>query len=784
MIGYSPAVTLAWQIAAMETARAGYECIDADHVMIGLLKVGEILDSEALAHAGLEMSEADLALLEKELSPIEESLAACHLDRTELRRLVRKLAGKGSYIHRERVVHRSDACRMLFSRAKAIAEERFSGTVKGSYLFEAILEVPGDAVNKAFAHFKVDIQALKSAVARAKEKAPVTVLGKTEEEKQDGKSGTPFLDKYGVDLTRLAADGKIEPLSGRREELLKVIRTLSRNMKNNPLLIGDAGVGKTAVVRGLALRMAQGNIAPMLQGKRLVEIPVAGLVAGTKYRGQFEERIMGILKEAGEADNVILFMDEIHTVVGAGSAEGSLDAANIMKPPLSKGEISCIGATTMNEYRKHIEKDPALERRFQPIMVEEPSQEETLEILQGLKERLEGHHGVQIEPSALRAAVRLSARYLPDRRLPDKALDIMDEACANVRIDGVSYYGRVEDLREKKGRVTEDIVARVISEWTGRPLEKVGQEERNRLSTMEEALKKRVIGQDEAVTRVAQVIRMARAGIRDPRRPAGVFLFLGPTGVGKTELSRALAEFLFGSEEDAIRLDMSEYMEKHSVARLVGAPPGYVGHDEEGQLTGKLRRRPYSLVLLDEIEKAHPEVLDIFLQLFDEGRLTDAKGRTVDGKSAVFIMTSNLGSQAGGRRAIGFENRSDDQRMEPAVMDALRRAFRPELLNRIDEIIVFKDLGEKEVLSIIEKMAAELGQRLKEQNIELEVTSEALDRVRREGYDPVYGARPLARAMERLVAKPIADRIVKGDIRPGHKITVRENKNGMEFVKS
>jgi ATP-dependent Clp protease ATP-binding subunit ClpC len=778
---YSPAVTLAWQIGAMETAQAGFESIEGAQILIGLLKVGDILNLEVRTHAGLELTDGELEALEREMSPIEEALTAFHLDRTELRRLMRRLAGKGAHVHSDRVVHRSDACRMLFSRAKEIAAERRSEAVKPVHLFEAILEALGGVVNKAFAHLKVDIQALRSALSTAKEKKPVTVLGKKESENQEGKSATPFLDKYGLDLTRLAGEGKVEPLIGRREELLKVIRTLSRNMKNNPLLIGDAGVGKTAVVRGLALRIAQGNIAPVLQGKRIVEIPVAGLVAGTKYRGQFEERIMGILKEAGEADNVILFMDEIHTVVGAGSAEGSLDAANIMKPALSKGEISCIGATTMNEYRKHIEKDPALERRFQAITVEEPSQEETIEILEGLKDRLERHHGVAIEPSAIAAAVRLSVRYLPDRRLPDKALDIMDEACANVTIEGVSYYGRVEDV-QKQGRVTEVIVARVISEWTGRPLEKVGAEEKNRLSHMEDTLKMRVIGQDEAVTRIAQVIRMARAGIRDPRRPAGVFLFLGPTGVGKTELARALAEFLFGSDADAIRLDMSEYMEKHSVARLVGAPPGYVGHDEEGQLTGRLRTRPYSVVLLDEIEKAHPEVLDIFLQVFDEGRLTDAKGRTVDGKSAVFIMTSNLGSQAAGRRAIGFGAGSEDQRQEPAGLDAVKHTFRPEFLNRIDEIVVFNELGERDILNIVRKMTSELSQRLRDQEIELEMTSEAMDLICREGYDPVYGARPLARAIERLVAKPLADRMVKGDIRPGQKITVRVSRNRMEFV--
>jgi len=782
MPSYSPSVTLVWQIAAMETAQAGFQFIEKEQVFIGLLKVGDLLDAEVREAVDPGMARPDLELLEKELSPLEGLFSEFNLNRIELRRIARGVAGRGDYVHRERVVHRSERCKGYFKRAEEIAMSRHSHALKPIHLFEAILEEPGEVINQALSRFEVEAGELKEAASNAKEKEPVFVGGRKDKEKEEKKSATPFLDRFGVDLTRLAREGKIEPLIGRRDELLKVIRTLTRKTKNNPVVVGDAGVGKTAIVRGLALRIAQGNVTPVLQGKRVVELNMASLVAGTKYRGEFEERLVRILEEAQKDDDMIFFIDEIHTVMGAGGAEGALDAANIMKPALSKGEITCIGATTLSEYRKYIEKDSALERRFQPVMVEEPTEGETLEILKGLKERYEEYHQVLIAPSALEAVVRLSVKYLSDRRLPDKALDIIDEACTRVRVDGLSFHGKVEDIQVKTGQVTEEVVAKVVADWTGRPVERLKDEERERLSLIEEELKRRVIGQDEAVERAGQVIRMARAGIRDPKRPTGVFLFLGATGVGKTELARALAEFLFGSEEEMIRLDMSEYMEKHSVAKLIGAPPGYVGYEEEGQLTGRLRKKPYSVVLLDEIEKAHAEVLDIFLQLFDEGRLTDAKGRTIDARNAIFIMTSNLGGNLFQQRPIGFGAGKEVKGRSQEVMKAIKEGFRPEFLNRIDEVVMFRDLGVEEVVKIAAKMLGELEERLRAQEISLEVTEEVLKRICQEGFDPQYGARPLARVIERLVTKPLADRIVKGEVKEGDRVVINGKKEGIVFA--
>jgi len=772
MLSYSPSVNLAWQIAAMETAQAGFQYIEKEQVFIGLLKVADLLEAENQAGTEMEMSRTDLELLQKELSPLEELLSDLRLNRIELRRLVRGLAGRGDYVHRERIIHRSEPCKGYFKRAEEMAQGRHALTLKPLHLFEAILEEPGEVISQALSRFGVEAEALKGAASQAEEKEPVTVGGKKEkwmEEKK--KSTTPFLDRFGVDLTRLATEGKIEPLIGRREELLRVIRTLTRKTKNNPLLIGDAGVGKTAIVKGLALRIAQGNITPILQNKRIIELNMAGLVAGTKYRGEFEDRILRILEEAQKSDVVILFMDEIHTIVGAGSAEGTLDAANIMKPALSTGQITCIGATTLAEYRKYIEKDAALERRFQPIMVEEPTAEETLDILKGLKERYEGHHQVIIVPEALEVAVKLSIRYLADRRLPDKALDIMDEACSRVEVSSLSFHGKVEELHAKIGQVTEEVVAKVVADWTGRPVERPTKEEQERLSQMEEELKKRVIGQDGAVERVAQIIKMARAGLRDPRKPSGVFLFLGPTGVGKTELAKALAEFLFGSEDQMIRLDMSEYMERHSVAKLIGAPPGYIGYDEEGQLTGRLRRRPYTVVLLDEMEKAHPEVLDIFLQLFDEGRLTDAKGRTVDAKNAIFIMTSNIGGEQYQKGPLGFGERREKEKGQEVIAQ-LKGRLRPEFLNRIDEVIIFRDLGGDDVAKIVSIMLEGLKDRVKAQGIMMEFAEGAIGFLAREGYDQHYGARPLARTIDQLISEPLSGMIIKGEIKPGDKVWV------------
>ena len=569
---------------------------------------------------------------------------------------------------------------------------------------------------------------------------------------------TPLLDKYGRDLNEQAAAGRIGPVIARDEELRALARTLARSKKNNPLLLGDAGVGKTAVVEGLAYAIHDGSAPGALSGKRIIQIEIGTLVAGTSLRGQFEERLIGLVEEARQAKNVLLFIDEIHTIVGAGDTiDSSLDAANILKPALARGEIICIGATTHEEYRRAIAADPALDRRFRPIDIEEPSQEDALAILASQRTRLEAHHDVTIRPEALEAAVRLSSRYLPDRRLPDKAIDLLDEACARVVV-------RTSPADEDEGvnEVRVESVTEVLAEWTGIPLTQLTTDERRRFSDVESVLKQRVIGQDDAVAAVAAAVRTARAGLGDPNRPIGVFLFLGPSGVGKTELARALAAFLFGSDEALLRLDMSEFRDAHTVSRLIGAPPGYKDTDRGGQLTDGLRRRPYSVVLLDEVEKAAPEVFDLFLQVFDDGRLSDARGGHVDARNAVFIMTSNIGTEESGR-TLGFTGTG----REPDYTAYLNRFFRPEFLNRLDEVVTFRSLAHEALAAILDLQLVSLRARLSSQRFELVLTEAAREFVLRRGYDPVNGARPLKRAVERLITRPLGARIVEDTFQPG-----------------
>ncbi|MBE2268566.1 MAG: ATP-dependent Clp protease ATP-binding subunit, partial [Anaerolinea sp.] len=585
---------------------------------------------------------------------------------------------------------------------------------------------------------------------------------------------TPLLDKYGRDLSAQAAGGKLSPAIAREREIRAVARTLARSKKNNPLLLGDAGVGKTAVVEGLAYAIHDGTAPKSLLNRRIVQIEIGTLVAGTSLRGQFEERLIGIVEEAARAGNVILFIDEIHTIVGAGDTiDSNLDAANILKPALARGEINCIGATTHEEYRRAIAQDPALDRRFRPIDIEEPSEADTLTILTGQRKRLETHHGITIRPEALESAVRLSVRYLPDRRLPDKALDLLDEACARVTI-------RTHNDEEADAKSAEEVrvenIAAVLSEWTGIPLNELTKDEKRRLAELEKTLFKRVIGQDEAVTTVADAIKTARAGLRDPDRPIGVFLFLGPSGVGKTELARALADFLFGSDEAMLRLDMSEFHDAHTVARLIGAPPGYKDTQRGGQLTDGLRRRPYTVVLLDEIEKAAPEVFDIFLQVFDEGRLSDAHGRYVDARNAVFIMTSNIGTEDTGK-GIGF---TDEMRM-PDYNAHLHRYFRPEFLNRVDEVVVFRPLSETTLSRILDRQLDELLNRLHEQNLSITLTDAARDLILKKGHDPINGARPLRRAIERLLTRPLSTKILEDAFLPGDTIIVDVGEDRLRF---
>ncbi|MDQ7823041.1 MAG: AAA family ATPase [Candidatus Eremiobacteraeota bacterium] len=575
-------------------------------------------------------------------------------------------------------------------------------------------------------------------------------------EKKDEKKEPKLLAQYARNLIELARSGKMDPVVGRNDEIRRVLQIITRKGKNNPVLIGEAGVGKTAVIFGLAQRIAEGKVPDMIKDRILLDLPMASIVAGAKHRGEFEERLQQIMKEVSENPDIIIFIDEIHTIVGAGDSKGGMDAGNILKPMLARGEFPVIGATTIDEYRKYIETDPALERRFQPVLVNEPSEEDTLLILKGLLERYEKHHGVKFTDKALLAAVKLSVRYLPDRNLPDKAIDLIDEAAAKVRMRSVS----ISDGESPTFEVNDEAIAEVVALWTGIPVSKLTSEEKERLLNLEEHMKVRVVGQDEAVKIVAQTIRMVRMGLGNPNRPGGIFLFLGPTGVGKTELAKTLADFMFGSEKEMIRLDMSEYMEKHAISRLIGSPPGYVGHDEEGQLTKAVRTKPYSVVLLDEVEKAHPEVFDLFLQVFDDGRLTDAKGRTVNFTNTIIILTSNIGTSKVDKDGNTRLLETGDPQVREEVFKELRKAFRPEFINRIDEIIIFNPLGRESLKNIVEISIREVMKRVKEKGITLDLEESAYDLFLRMGYNPAYGARPLKRAIQTYLSKPLAEKML------------------------
>ncbi len=660
-------------------------------------------------------------------------------------------------------------------------------------------------------------------------------------------SKTPTLDRFGRDLTQLAKNGELDPVIGRNKEIERVIQILSRRTKNNPVLIGEAGVGKTAITEGLAQKIVQGSLPELLLNKRVVTIELGGIVAGTKYRGEFEKRMERVLNEIRKARNIILFVDEVHTLVGAGAAEGAIDASNILKPALARGELQCIGATTLNEYRKYIERDEALERRFQPVMVNEPTVKETIEILKGLRDKYEAFHRVKITDEALIEATKLSYRYIQGRFLPDKAIDVMDEAAARIRLQSstrpkelkeieaeleqlrkekeaavkAQEFEKAANLRDKeknlkrslnkeksqwevdkgkkgeKEKVTERDVAYIVSSWTNIPLRDLTETESKRLLRMEEALHERMVGQEEAVGAVSQSIRRAQAGVKNIKRPIGIFMFLGPTGVGKTELGRSLAEFLFGDEDALIRLDMSEYMEKFTVSRLTGAPPGYVGYEEGGELTEKVRRRPYSVILLDEIEKAHPDVFNILLQIMDDGRLSDNLGHTVDFRNSILIMTSNLGAdQITSGSSLGFQAEKEGgmsyEEMKKRVTSEVKRNFRPEFLNRLDEVIVFHALTKDEIKKIVDLMLAEEKKLLEEKEVILEVTEAARDFIAQEGYDPDFGARPLRRAIQRLIESPLSEEILQSRFKTGDtvvvgikngKITFEKKKKGKARVK-
>ncbi len=642
-------------------------------------------------------------------------------------------------------------------------------------------------------------------------------------------SRTPALDQLGIDLTAAARAGKLDPVIGRHKEIERLIQILSRRTKNNPALIGEPGVGKTAIVEGLAHRIVAGDVPETLEDKRLITLDMGSLVAGTKYRGEFEERLKKIIDEIKTAANCVMFIDEFHTMVGAGAAEGAVDAANILKPSLARGELQCIGATTLDDYRKYVERDAALERRFQPVLVEEPSVDETLEILRGIKERYEEHHQLTITDEALNSAATLAARYIPDRFLPDKAIDLVDEAASRVRIKhrtmpislkeakqlgdsirkdkdaalATQQYDLAAEKREQELQIDEKIkkleeewrseqeqekaevvaedIAEVVSMWTGVPVVQLAGDETSRLLNMEEVVHKRIVGQDEAINTIAKAIRRARAGLKDPRHPIGNFIFLGPTGVGKTELARALSEFMFGSEDTLIRIDMSEFMEKFAVSRLVGAPPGYVGYDEGGQLTEAVRRKSYCCILLDEIEKAHPDVFNLLLQIFDDGHLTDAKGRRVDFRNSIIIMTSNVGAELIRKgTTIGFASRSDDaktreqsyERMKENLLGELKKTFRPEFLNRVDGVVVFHSLTKEQIRAIVDLMLATVSQQLIEKGIGLKVTEAAKDFLGEKGYDEVFGARPLRRVIQNMVEDKLSEDLLRGQFQAGDTVVI------------
>ena len=779
-------------LAQEEAIRLGHNNIGTEHILLGLVREGEGIAAKALYALGLSSEK-----IQKEVEDLigrgQDTPGSIHY--TPRAKKVTELS--------------MDEARKL-GHSYVGTEHILLGLIReGEGVAARVLNNLGVSLNKA-------------------RQQVLQLLGSNESGGHQGGStanaNTPTLDSLARDLTVIAREGSLDPVIGRSKEIQRVIEVLSRRTKNNPVLIGEPGVGKTAIAEGLAQQIVNNEVPEILRNKRVMTLDMGTVVAGTKYRGEFEDRLKKVMDEIRQAGNIILFIDELHTLIGAGGAEGAIDASNILKPSLARGELQCIGATTLDEYRKYIEKDAALERRFQPITVDEPTAEESVQILKGLRDRYEAHHRVSITDEAIDAAVKLSDRYISDRFLPDKAIDLIDEAGSKVRLrsyttppDLKELEVKLEEIRkekdaavqsqefekaaslrdseqrlreqleetkkawkEKQGQenseVTVEDVASVVASWTGIPVSKLAQTETDKLLNLEDLLHNRVIGQDEAVVAISKAVRRARAGLKDPKRPIGSFIFLGPTGVGKTELARALAEAMFGDEDAMIRIDMSEYMEKHSTSRLVGSPPGYVGYEEGGQLTEKVRRKPYSVVLLDEIEKAHPDVFNILLQVLDDGRLTDSKGRTVDFRNTVVIMTSNVGATAlKQNKYVGF-NINDTQQeykdMKGKVMEELKKAFRPEFLNRVDETIVFHALEKKHLKEIVVLLANQLIKRLKEQEISLVLTESALEKISVEGYDPEYGARPLRRAIQKHIEDRLSEELLKGTVLTGQNVTI------------
>ncbi|NLY66483.1 MAG: ATP-dependent Clp protease ATP-binding subunit [Tissierellia bacterium] len=792
-------------LAQEEAKRLRHNYVGTEHILLGLIAENDGIAARALANVGVTLEKA--------------------------REEVIKAVGQGNY----------DVDIMGFTpRTKRIFELSFlqarnlgHNYVGTEHILLGLLEENEGVAVVVLKKLGVDTVALKeNIISMLSDSQP-----KQSYNKPPGKSNTPYLDRYGRDLIKLAEEGKIDPVIGRSKEIERVIQILSRRTKNNPVLIGEPGVGKTAIAEGLAQKIVEGEVPEIIKDKRVVTLDLPGMLAGSKYRGEFEERLKGAMNELKENGNIILFIDELHTIIGAGAAEGAIDASNILKPMLARGELQVIGATTIDEYRKYIEKDAALERRFQPIMVEEPTIEDTIKILEGLRDRYEAHHGIKISDEAIRAAVELSSRYITDRYLPDKAIDLIDEAASMVKINSfvapadlkdleerleelahekeeainTQNYEKAAQIRDEERKIREqleneksrwekekqssnmvlgyDEIAKVVSDWTGIPVAKMTEEESQKLLRLEEELHKKVVGQKQAVSAVSNAIRRARVGLKDPKKPVGTFMFVGPTGVGKTYLAKSLAETLFGDEDLMIRIDMSEYMEKHSVSRLIGSPPGYVGYEEGGQLTEAVRRKPYSVVLFDEIEKAHPDVFNILLQILDDGRLTDSKGRTVDFKNTIIIMSSNVGATTIRKQnVLGFTTaaeveKEEYEKMKETIMEELKKTFRPEFLNRIDEVIVFHSLKEEDVKEIVGIMVRDLEERMAKLDINIKVTENTVNEISKQGFDPVYGARPLERTITKMIEDQLAEEILKGNISKNDKIIVDYKDGRLVFEK-
>ena len=789
-------------LAKEEARRFNHDYIGTEHVLLGLVREGEGVAASVLQKMGVSLEKIRLEI-EKLVQPGPTT----------------QIIGDIPFTPRAK-----KALELAAEEARSLGHN-YIGT---EHLLLGLIREGEGMASQVLLNLGLDLNTVRNEV--------MELLGSTLPNLGPGgspaKTKTPALDAFGRNLTELAKENKLDPVIGRHNEIERVIQILSRRTKNNPVLLGEAGVGKTAIVEGLAQSIIAGNVPEVLRNKRIIVLDLAMMVAGTKYRGQFEERIKAVMEEIKRSQDVIIFIDELHTLVGAGAAEGAIDASNILKPALSRGEMQCIGATTMDEYRKYIEKDAALERRFQTIMVEPPSVEQTVEILKGLRDKYEAHHRVTFKDEALEAAAKMSDRYISGRFLPDKAVDLMDEAGSRARLNVLVVPPEIKQLEEKvesirkekesyiksqqfekaaalrdqerqarqdleqlnrewsqakdkmRPEVGEEEIAKIVSQWTGIPIFRLEEKETEKLLKIEEELHKRVVGQEEAISAIAHAVRRSRAGIKDPRRPIGSFIFLGPTGVGKTLLARALAEYMFGDEDALLQLDMSEYMEKFNVSRLIGAPPGYVGYEEGGQLSERVRRRPYSVILLDEIEKAHPDVFNLLLQVFEDGRLTDSFGRKIDFRNTVIIMTSNVGAElirkAG---SLGFKTQKEEvtyQEMKEKLFEEVKRTFKPEFLNRIDDIIVFRQLVKEDLVHIIDIEIGFVAQRLKEHNIMLEVNQEAKDFLIEKGFDPVFGARPLKRTIQRFLEDPLASEIISKKFKEG--ATVKVSRGSQELV--